>query len=206
LIKDGIEKLESAGVERIIALPLFVASGSTHLDEIGCLLGIQDCKRIAGPLARIETSAEIVCCSAMDDHPFVVDILLERAQELSIDPREETVMLVGHGADEGENRAKWEAVLQKLAGSLRKRGGFKEVTYATLHPDNLEKRAQAATRANRTLVVPLFLSEGYFTKTVIPSRLQGLDYIYSGKTYLPHPLVTSWMEDVVKRELERESA
>lgn len=33
------------------------------------------------------------------------------------------------------------------------------------------------------------MSEGYFTKVVIPQRLEGLDYAYSGQTLLPHPLL-----------------
>ncbi|GJM73396.1 hypothetical protein HMSSN036_56120 [Paenibacillus macerans] len=43
------------------------------------------------------------------------------------------------------------------------------------------------------IVAPLFLSAGYFTKTMIPSRLNGLSYRYSGDALLPHPLLSRWM-------------
>ncbi len=39
LIQDGIRTLERQGVTDIIAVPLFVSSGSTHVDEIGYALG-----------------------------------------------------------------------------------------------------------------------------------------------------------------------
>ncbi len=201
LIEDGVRALEAQGVERILAVPLFVASGSTHIDEIGYMLGVYDAIELDEELERIDTTAEIVYCPAMDDHPLIADILLERARELSIDPSEEVIMLVGHGADEGKYHRVWEEVLQRLAVTIRRNGGFKAATYGTMHPDNVRQRALAVTRKNRTIVIPLFLSEGYFTKQVIPSRLEGLTYRYNGKTYLPHPNVTRWVEDVIRREL-----
>jgi sirohydrochlorin ferrochelatase len=48
LIQDGIDRLEEAGVTHLFALPLFVSSGSTHVDEIGWALG-------AYPKPRTET-------------------------------------------------------------------------------------------------------------------------------------------------------
>lgn len=204
LIEDGIRALEEQGVERIVAIPLFVASGSTHIDEIGCLLGVQSPNEAMQEegIEAIPTKAEIVYCPPMDDHPLILDILEQRIGELTVNPGEETLLLVGHGADDGEYHAKWEQVMQSMAVTLRKRFGFKGVSYGTLHPDNLRSRAEALSRKNKTIVVPLFLSEGYFTKRVIPSRLEGLSYTYSGKTYLPHPNISHWLQDVIDRELQ----
>lgn len=52
-------------------------------------------------------------------------------------------------------------------------------------------------------MAPLFLSAGYFTMKVIPSRLKELDYAYSGETLLPHPLLGTWLERQIQRLLER---
>jgi len=204
LIEDGIRQLERAGVEKIIAVPLFVSSGSTHIAEIGYMLGAVDKLDLDEEIERIETKAEIVYCEPMNDHPLVVDILLERATELSANPADEVLMIVGHGADEGEYHERWEAVLQKITPVVRRRAGFKGATYGTLHPDNAASRARAVTRKNRVIVVPMFLSEGYFTETAIPSRLEGLHYTYSGKTYLPHPHVTRWLQQVIEEQLAKE--
>lgn len=40
LIQDGIHSLEAQGVTEIIVVPLFVSSGSTHIDEISYALGV----------------------------------------------------------------------------------------------------------------------------------------------------------------------
>ncbi len=55
-------------------------------------------------------------------------------------------------------------------------------------------------------MVPLFLSRGYFTNKVIPSRLDGLEYRYNGRTLLPHPFVTRWMEQQIEGWLGRLAA
>ncbi|MBW7459714.1 CbiX/SirB N-terminal domain-containing protein, partial [Paenibacillus sepulcri] len=39
LIQDGIDKLEAEGVTDIYVLPLFVSSGSTHVDDIAQAFG-----------------------------------------------------------------------------------------------------------------------------------------------------------------------
>lgn len=205
LIEDGIRALESQGVERIIAIPLFVASGSTHIDEIGIMLGVTSPDQVSLDeiIEPIQTQAQIVYCAPMDDHPLIVDIIAERIRELSIDSREEVLLLVGHGADEGKYHQNWEQVLQRLASSLRKRCNLRGATYGTLHPNNLRTRAEAVMRKNRTIVIPLFLSEGYFTKKVIPSTLEGLSYLYSGKSYLPHSNIVRWLQDGIDRELNK---
>lgn len=201
LIADGVRRLEQQGVNHIIAVPLFVASGSTHIDEIGYMLGVRTDVEPDEELEPIRTEAVIEYCSPMDDHPLVLQILLERARELSQNPADEVVMLVGHGADEGENHRKWEGILQRLTASVREQLGFKDALYGTLHPDNLGERAKEAASRNRTVVLPLFLSEGYFTKKVIPGKLEGLDILYNGKSYLPHPLVTQWLQETIDQAL-----
>jgi sirohydrochlorin cobaltochelatase len=50
--------------------------------------------------------------------------------------------------------------------------------------------------------LPVFVSQGYFTRQVIPGRLGDTAYEYSGKTYLPHPLVAKWIEKSVHSVLQ----
>jgi len=52
------------------------------------------------------------------------------------------------------------------------------------------------------IAVPLFVSEGYFTRDAIPARLAGLEYRYNGKTLLPNSLLSRWMERQVETWLQ----
>lgn len=201
-IADGLRKLEGMGIEEIIVVPLFVSSGSTHIDEISYLLGIK--KEIPFEIDEdpIHTDAKIVMCNPMDDHPLIAEILSSRIEELSQNSQEEVLLLVGHGSELDGFRQQWEKNAGSLAIQLKKRFGFKAVSYAFMHPDCLHKRLKALSRKSKVIVQPLFLSEGYFTRKVIPSRMEGLDYQYTGKTYLPNPLISRWIEDVVQQTMK----
>lgn len=205
-IPDAVRSLEDQGVEEMIAVPLFVSSGSNHIAEIAHLLGVEAPFSVETDVSPLEMNARVRFCRPMDDHPYIAQILTERAKSLSTDPQNEWLLLVGHGNDTPVLHEEWEKAMKRLAGQVQQATGFAGVSHATFHPDNLRERAEALARDYRLLVVPLFLSEGYFTRKAIPSRLEGIPYIYSGKTYLPHPLVSRWISTTVREALEEQTA
>ncbi|MBA4495535.1 sirohydrochlorin chelatase [Paenactinomyces guangxiensis] len=205
-IPDGIKELEEQGVTEVIAVPLFVSSGSTHIEEISYLLGLNQHPKVEVEEEPFEINAKVRLCPAMDDHPLISDILVERAGEMSVNPAEEVILLVGHGSDVEGFKQLWEKGMDSLAKQIRRKLGFSDAVLATIHPDNLHRRLSECSRNNRVLVLPLFLSEGYFTRKVLPSRMEGLDYVYTGKTYLPSPLISRWIEAVVNEEISNKEA
>ena len=196
-IEDGIRDLERLGLKQIMVIPLFVTMGSTHLDEIQYALGLIQNPAIDTDMQAIRTHAEIIWCPPLEDHDFVYQIISERILNLSENPSEEVLLLIGHGSEHPQFHEVWEELLQRMTINLRRRFGFKGVSYATLHPDVIERRAKALARKNKLLVIPIFLSEGYFTNIAIPARLEGLSCLYDGRAYLPHPLIGSWLESMI---------
>jgi sirohydrochlorin cobaltochelatase len=206
LIPDGIQKLDQVGVTDIIVVPLFVASGSTHLDEIRYMLGIMhETPEFAPEMAPLKLSARIHFCKPMNDHPYILEILKERIAELSDHPEQEVPVLVGHGADEGKYFCSWQKLMGRMKIELRKHFSFPRIAYATYHPNNIREKVQEVGKGAKPLVIPLFLSEGYFTRKVIPSQLEGLTYAYTGHTYLPHPNVSRWLVDTITKKLDEVS-
>ncbi|MBW5445757.1 cobalamin biosynthesis protein CbiX [Cohnella sp. CFH 77786] len=197
LIQDGIDRLEREGVTDLLAIPMFVSSGSTHVDEIGWALGAYPEARTETDLEPFRVGAALTYGRPIDDDPEFAEILLERLSGMSADPAAECVLLVGHGSEWPGFHEAWRDGLTSLANAVRERGGYAAAGIAMLRPDMAaetvrslrEKRPDAAV-----LALPVFLSEGYFTKEVIPSRLEGLGCRYEGKTLMPHPLVAQWVQ------------
>lgn len=206
LIPDGVRELERQGVTDIVAVPLFVSSGSTHLDEIAWALGLKDEPELETDLTRVDTACRVHLCPPMDDHPLIAAIVVERARALAKDPAREALVLVGHGSEHPGFRERWEALLDRLTQHVGQAVGFGMATYATFHPDTLRVRVAEAAEGHRVVVVPLFLSAGYFTRTVIPQKLSGLPYAYSGETYLPHENVYRWLEETARQGLAKAAA
>lgn len=197
LIQDGIVMLEEQGVTDIIAIPLFISSGSTHIDEISYALGVKTEPILPTELTPFRRSAAIHFAQPIDDDPDIARIVYEKVKGLSVDPAKELLLLVGHGSVEKGFHLRWRQGLERLAARLQELGGFAGADGAMLLPDQVGfklKLWQKREPGLRVLVAPLFLSEGYFTKQVIPSRLEGWEYEYNGKAMLPHPLVSRWME------------
>jgi len=78
------------------------------------------------------------------------------------------LVLLGHGTTQNENSA---APVCQHAAELRRRGIFAEVREAFWKQEPQVKQVLAAIFASRIFIVPLFISEGYFSEEVIPREL-----------------------------------
>jgi len=257
-INLAVERLDDAGVTKIIAVPLFISSHSSHIQEIEYVLGLRDTlpmttehvtvegvemKRTVvstggqcvisyipleansdggmqatghpeeeEELVPVETDAEIILSGAIDDHWLVAGIVADRTANLCADSEGETLVLVAHGTDEEDNFAGWVNSTSSLANQARLKllcwsdpavglGGTKTAFIhhnETLHPEfTLRPIVENATDP---VVVPLMVSEGYFTGSKIPGLLENLTYAYDGSALTPHPNVAEWIEIVAAEE------
>jgi len=257
-INDAIGKLDNAGVTKIIAVPLFVSSHSSHIQEIEYVLGLREMlptisehvvvegvemersvvvmgdgyaityvpvetgadgvmQAMGHPgeeeeLIPVETDAEIVLTDAMDNHWLVAGIVADRKADLFADTENETLVLVALGTDEEKNFAGWVNSTSSLANQARLKLAYwsdpaiglagTQVAFIhhneTLHPEfTLRPIVENATDR---VVVPLMVSEGYFTDSKIPGLLENLTYAYDGKALTSHPNVAEWIEIVAAKE------
>ncbi|WP_307720133.1 sirohydrochlorin chelatase [Paenibacillus alginolyticus] len=204
LIQDGIYSLEAQGVTDIIVIPLFVSSGSTHIDEISYALGVIEQPLLETDMEPFDIKARIHFTSPIDDDPVIAEIIYAKIKELSESPSQEIVLLIGHGSKEKGFHLKWRKGLELLAERLKALGGYDEADVAMLLPDQVKRKMTwwAQKKPDHAVVVaPLFLSEGYFTTQVIPSRMEGFEYRYNGRALLPSPLISKWIEKQIASEI-----
>lgn len=205
LMQDGTNRLLAQGVTDMIVVPLFVSSGSTHIDEIAWAMGAKAEAELETDLAKVDTGdARIHWVPPMDDDAEVIAMLLANVRELSEAPANEVLLVVGHGSIERNFHQRWKRGLTAVAEQLVAAGGFAGAEICMLLPDQVQWRMREVARkwpGCRVLVVPVFLSEGYFTRTVIPQRLAGYTYAYNGKSLLPQAGVTAWMQRRIEQQL-----
>ena len=208
-INLAVERLDDAGVTKIIAVPLFVSSSSNHISEIEYVLGLGDAIPGEEDLVQVNTTANITLTKAMDDHWIISSILADHAADLSEDPCNETVVTISHGVSDNDTIfVGWnesgaslaEQTLLRLrylhyldiGGSCHSLARLNE----TLHPE-LAARAvvEDISATSMPVVLPLFLSPGYNTNTKIPELLENLIYVYdSEKTLAAHPDLAEWID------------
>lgn len=196
LIQDGIDELEKQGVTELFVVPLFVSSGSTHVDEISQAFGSPPLTEFEGDLGVFRVNGEVTYGLPIDDDPEIAELLHANIAELSEEPEQEALLIIGHGSKLPVFHERWQAGMSAIAERLRALGGFARADYAMLLPDQAAAKLlelQNEGYDDKIIVVPLFLSPGYFTNHVIPSRLADLRYRYNGRAMLPHPAIGRWL-------------
>ncbi|MWC31091.1 CbiX/SirB N-terminal domain-containing protein [Paenibacillus sp. MMS18-CY102] len=198
LIQDGIDRLAAAGVTDLFVLPLFISSGSTHVDDIAQSFGFPPVNEREGEMEpfHVPDGIRVTFGDPIDDDAEIAERIWDNIRELSSDPAHEALLLITHGSREDGFYERYQSGMRKLAERVRVLGGLAGAETAMLLPDEAGttlRRMHAEQPEQAVLVAPLFLSNGYFTNHVIPSRLAGQNYRYNGRALLPSSAVARWM-------------
>jgi sirohydrochlorin ferrochelatase len=201
--QQAVNRLERKGISRIIVVPLLVSSYSEVYRQYEYVLGLRPQAEWPEAGRPLSLEVPVTLASGLDDDPLVAEILLERAQQLSRQAAEETVVLVAHGPVQEADQQVWTAHMEQMARWIQQQGGFRSVVARTLRDDApravkeqaaaaLREAVAGATQHGRALVVPLLLAQGG-VEHKIPKLLTGLTYRYNGHTLLPHDKLVQWI-------------
>jgi sirohydrochlorin ferrochelatase len=208
-LQGDVHYLEDKGANTIVVVPLLISSYSELYRQWKYLLGqgVQP-GFISTPPFPLEHHADVQFAEPLSDDPILVEILLERLQDMSEAPAQEVVFIVAHGPNDESDNRQWLQSLQRLADRLKERGKFKSAEGLTLRDaampevrsasiQTLRDRVTAADReGDRVLVVPLVLARGGI-ENKIDLALKGLDFAFNAKTLLPDHRISQWIRSKV---------
>jgi hypothetical protein len=262
-MQEGIDKLESQGVNKIIVVPLFISSYSFIIRQNEYLFGLRE--ELADPplimdhdmgmgstssmnpanhsghetqsdhtdhktinhnqppssksnesLDRLKLNSSIVLTEPLNSNPLVADILFEHIQELSLNPSNEIVIIVGHGPVGEKDNVNWTMTMEDLADQIKKKqsvtgGKFNMIFCTTVRDDadkaiynqakeNLRSLVRQAGKEGDVIIVPQLLSKGGIEKGIV-DRLEGLEYKWNGKTLAPHKNISLFIKKSVDEAL-----
>jgi len=208
-LQDMVTDLENDGAHTIYVVPLLVSSYSEVARQWKYLLGVDiQPGFVANPLFPVQKHASIHFFDPLNDSAVVVEILLDRAHEISANPAKECVIIVAHGPNDNSDNLRWIQILQNIATRLKERGDYKSVEGVTLRDDApaavrqqavdyLRQRVRAADQSGcRALVVTLLLAPGGIEHK-IGLELRGLTYAFNTKTLLPDSRISEWIRSQV---------
>ncbi len=168
-------------------------------------------------LKPLNYKSEIILTKPLDDHSLVAEIIFDRISELSVNPKNETILIVAHGPNKEQDNKNWIKTIDSLVNQIRtiqlnKGEKFKQLFGLTVRDDANHAIYEQAKEQFRTLVsqsgkdgdvivIPLLLSQGGVEARYV-KRLEGLNYKWSGKTLLPHPNITKFIQASVENALK----
>lgn len=220
LIENAVRKLEKRGARAIVVVRVFSLESSFR-EGTEYVLGLRDHLGHGGhghggnaaPPKRIQSGSLFYTVGGLEASPLFADALLDRALELSKEPKKETIILIGHGTRSEEANGHWENNLNKLAERMqataqREGHSFRDIQYGTWREDWPELR-KAAIENIRGMVQKASENDG--TAIVIPARttqgghaqrwLSDLEFVHNGKGFAPHPLFVEWVEEQIDKAL-----
>lgn len=213
VIERAVRDLEEKGMKAAVMVRIF-SMESSFQEKSRYVLGLQNTfgRTIMGKRfpERIPTHLQMTTLGGLEASPHFAKGLLDRAQAISENPSEETVILLAHGTGSDKENAHWMENLRTIADTMRAHGGdaFRDIKVHTWREDWPEKRKETIPEIQR--MVKEASESG--TALVIPARttaqgrasqyLEGLDYRY-GKGFAPHPQFETWMRNQIETGIDR---
>ena len=212
--QDAVARLDRQGVSQIVVVPMLVSSHSGHYEQVRWLGG-EDVQlsetmhhhlHMAG-IDRASTKTPIRVTKAMDASGEVAQVLADRALALTKTPKEQALLIVGHGPNSAEDYAGWMENLRPVADSVKRITGFRDVRVDLVRDDApAPVRAEAVRRVRElielqhmatgkeVIVVPVLVSKGSVSRSKVPNDIKGTPSVYIGEPLLPHPAMARWIE------------
>ena len=104
-IQLAIQDLEQKGTQEIVIVPVVSTRHNSLMRQWDYIFDRNDDQEY-GRVRQVSSSAQLSFANPIDDHHLAGKIILDYANELSIDANNEEVIIVGHGpVDAGDNRA-----------------------------------------------------------------------------------------------------
>jgi hypothetical protein len=213
VVKRAVRDLEADGYKAAVMVRIF-SMRSNFQEKSHYILGLQETfgtsiMGVSFP-KRIRTHLQMTTLGGLEASPYFAKGLLDRAQAISENPSEETVLLLAHGTGSDAKNARWMDNLRTIADTMRAHGGdaFRDIKVHTWREDWPEKRKETIPEIQQ--MVREASENG--TALVVPARttsqgraseyLEGLDYRY-GKGLAPHPQFEAWMREQIETGIDR---
>ncbi len=144
---------------------------------------------------------------ALNSHPQVVAIAVDRARAISSRPPDEAVVLVAHGPVPDEDNARWLRALQVVATGVQASAPYAGVDYLTVRDDAPKPVRDAAAaelrgvverhtaQGRRVLIVPMLLSFGGIEQG-LRTRLDGLSFTMADRGLMPDERILAWVREM----------
>jgi len=214
-IASVMRDCEAQGVDRVFAVPLFIAPSSHSEEDIPNILGHKYSAATMAALLEekaeiVDTKMEIVLGATLSTSDILGEVMAERVKALSQNAAEEGVVLLAHG--DWNYRGFWETMLKEAGERVEKETGVKYLdgTFVAMgqqfKEDALAIVQRATAEKKRVIVQGVYLSTGVkvmadYTGTTkaVEELLQGTgkEVIFSDKGILPESTerVSQWIVD-----------
>lgn len=211
-LQSAVDDLTARGVKHIILVP----NGTTtpyntltrqwkYIFDLG-----EEATYLEVPIIRSDAAFHMT--DHFGDSPLITDILYDHAKEVSRNPANEMLMIIGHGPEDDEDNVPDLEILSAHVERIKAMNEFADVKMANLQDDaiapirkaNVKRIRRWIRKANeqgQDVIVVAIAAASHGVQTHIRADLRGLDYTFADKGMSEHPKYMQWMESVIDRTI-----
>ena len=203
-LQKAVDELTAAGAKRVVVVPAALSRNASVYRQWSYILGKRQ-QAAYLEAGQIKTDAELILRPVMGGHPLAAEIMRDYASEISETPKNEALIIVGHGPEDINDNQRELAILRRHVDFLRQQTDFASVRAINLQddaPDEIRSAnvgtlrswiSEASAAGQRVLIVGYLMStRGIQWK--FKEDLKGLDYTLQTKGISSHPLFSHWIE------------
>lgn len=212
-VQQAVDDLNARGVSTIVAIDPGSSEHKSLYRQWHYILGLRE-KAAYVDVPQVTSRARIVMARPVNDDPLIADILLDHAKALSTDRRREAVIVIAHGPEDDVDNPPDLAQVRKLAGRIRKKGGFASVEALNIQDDaprevraaNVQTFRKMVTDARGdgldVIIVP-YVINAHGLQPKLQKDLEGLEFRFQERGISGHPNFTRWIEKRIRESTRR---
>lgn len=209
-IDAAIQDLKARGVKRIVIVPVTSATVYNSLTrQWQYIFGMYDESSYLSVPQLSDPDIEFIMTEHYGEHPLITEILYDHVKEVSTDPANEMVIIVGHGPEELEDNVSDMKILQAHVDRIAAKNEFVDVRAINLMDDaipairetnvrQLRRWVQTATRQGQKTIIVSIVTSAHAVQAHIRNDLRNLDYVFADKGMSQHINYTKWIELAVE--------
>lgn len=217
-IATVVNDMESKGITKIFALPLFIAPSGHSLYDIPTILGLYYDKKMTDGIKEegikiIDTKIKITIGPTLNYENVMKDILLDKVKNLSDNPSEEALIILAHG--DKNFMPIWEELTNETGNYILGKTGIEYFDNAFVEVgqsfaiDGVNAILKASENKKKVIVVGMYLSMGVknmaensgivmMGKTLESKKMiEGENIVFVSTGLLPNKKITEWIVDRV---------
>jgi cobalamin biosynthesis Co2+ chelatase CbiK len=215
-IAGAIKDLEDAGIKRVYVLPLFIApSGHSRFDIPSILCLYSDKKKMdelkEEGIEVVNSKMKITIGPELNYGNVLREIMLDRVKELSVNPEEEGVVLLSHGAKGFETF--WDSMSREIGVYIAARTSIRRFDYALVEvgqsfmTNGISAILRISEKSKKIIVVGLYVGmsvERMAKRSSLNTGMMSLhgkeilsrlNIQFAKKGLLPDRRITEWIVD-----------
>jgi len=164
----------------------------------------------------VQADVDFIMTEHLAGHPLITDILYDHIKEVSENPANEFVVIVGHGPEDIEDNEPDLEILSVHVDRIVAKNEFADVRMINLQDDaippirksNVKKLRRWIKKADdngQRVIVVAIAAASHGVQAHIRQDLRGLNYTFADKGMAEHPKYIEWIASAIDESLAADS-